>query len=182
DWKDDQYKWTCHDGTRRLPRTNPTYIKSYHALDRTRAFKREGWRLISNPSIVLVHYIGDHTTYTPKPPRIYPNSPKDPKSPKPSRIHGNIKPTPGLKLDEAIRMLQEADPSSLPTKPPIKPKGGEMFLVNCGDDVNKQNDWKCDQYNWRYFCGTRKLPKSNPVVNKVFNYLDLNRAFRREVW
>ena len=39
--------------------------KAYHKLSRTSSFQRQGWWLIENPHVVLVHYLGDESEYTP---------------------------------------------------------------------------------------------------------------------
>ena len=67
DWKVDQYTWKVHNGTHHLPTGKPCIFKTFTALDRTYAFKRHAWWLSNNTSIILVHYIGDHTTYIPAP-------------------------------------------------------------------------------------------------------------------
>ena len=66
-WKAYQYPWKIHNGTHHLPDDNPCIYKSYTALDLKYSFKRHAWWLDSHPSIVLVHYMGNHKTYIPAP-------------------------------------------------------------------------------------------------------------------
>ena len=69
DWRCDQYKWKKNHGTKKLPRksNDPVVIKYYHSLNESSLFRREAWRLTKHKTnIVLVHYIGDHTTYIPE--------------------------------------------------------------------------------------------------------------------
>jgi hypothetical protein len=63
----DQYQWKINDGTKKLPRSKPVIIKYYHRMDKSGVFQRHGWWLIANPDLILVHYIGDHTSYIPQP-------------------------------------------------------------------------------------------------------------------
>ena len=58
---------TVYDGIRSHPsRSNDKVIKkAYHKLSRTSSFQRQGWWLIENPHVVLVHYLGDESEYTP---------------------------------------------------------------------------------------------------------------------
>ena len=70
DWMCDQYTWKVNDGTKRFPeskKSQPFIAKYYHKIDKTGKFQRHGWWLLDNPHLVLVHYIGDETTYIPKP-------------------------------------------------------------------------------------------------------------------
>ena len=71
-WNCDQYRWPIYDGIHALPtRSKDKHIKkAYHKLTKAGSFTRHGWWLISNPHIVLVHYLGDESEYTPTPHRL----------------------------------------------------------------------------------------------------------------
>ena len=67
DWMCDQYQWVLNDGTKKLPKSNPVLVKYYHRMDKSGTFQRHGWWRISNPELVLVHYMGDSTGFERKP-------------------------------------------------------------------------------------------------------------------
>ena len=41
-------------------------------------------------------------------------------------------------------ILQNSTVDNINTPPPVKPKGGEVYLVQS----KHLNDWKCDKYTW----------------------------------
>ncbi len=47
-----------------------------------------------------------------------------------------------LKLDDVLRILQNREPSCVCSVPPVKPKGGEMYVFCPGDDQSKSG--KCE--------------------------------------
>ena len=52
--------------------------------------------------------------------------------------------------------------------PPIKLKGGEVYLYHDSNNVNKRNDWRCDGYGWS--CeGCPKLPSKTPYLRKLYS-------------
>ena len=68
-WNCDQYKWPVYDRVNSYPSRSKDIVikKSYHKLSKTSSFQRHGWWMIANPHIVLVHYLGDESEYTPTP-------------------------------------------------------------------------------------------------------------------
>jgi hypothetical protein len=49
-----------------------------------------------------------------------------------------------LNKDVIVSILSNPDKSKVITLPPVKPKGGDIFVIR-SENVD---DWKCDQYMW----------------------------------
>ena len=64
-----------------------------------------------------------------------------------------------LKPADVFAILDKPDTTKISTMPPIKPKAGELYVIN-GDH---QNDWACDSHKW-VNQGRYGLPKNNPIV------------------
>ena len=64
-----------------------------------------------------------------------------------------------LKPADVFAILDKPDTTKISTMPPIKPKAGELYVIN-GDH---QNDWACDGHKW-VNKGRYGLPKNNPIV------------------
>ena len=58
-----------------------------------------------------------------------------------------------------LKPLDKPDTTKISTIPPIKPKAGELYVIN----GEHQNDWACDGYKW-VNKGRYGLPKNNPIV------------------
>ena len=43
-----------------------------------------------------------------------------------------------LSLQEALKYLQESEPEKFIFTPPVRPKGGDVFLFSPGSDLNKK--------------------------------------------
>ena len=52
--------------------------------------------------------------------------------------------TKGLTYKEAIAILKNKEEYDVNLCPPVKPKGGEMFLISSGGDDSKLKNWNCD--------------------------------------
>lgn len=72
DWKCDDYAWR-NSGTRYIPSRNPVMRKNFYFIrevdSKTRGckdFKKCAYYLLDKPNIILVHYIGDESTYVPR--------------------------------------------------------------------------------------------------------------------
>ncbi|XP_065656541.1 uncharacterized protein LOC100202561 isoform X2 [Hydra vulgaris] len=72
----------------------------------------------------------------------------------------------GLDLDTAIRLLENIDFYPIINQPPVKPKGGEVFIY-LPDTVEEQENYKCDQYRWLN-SGPKEIPRKNPLVKKQY--------------
>ncbi|XP_046550945.1 uncharacterized protein LOC124260704 isoform X4 [Haliotis rubra] len=67
---------------------------------------------------------------------------------------------------EVLDILQNPDFSRVTTQPPVKPRAGQAFLYHF-TDVNKRDDWRCDQYHFHHNA-TREQPKADPKFKKLF--------------
>ncbi|XP_067662472.1 uncharacterized protein [Haliotis asinina] len=67
---------------------------------------------------------------------------------------------------EVLGILQSPDFSRVTTQPPVKPRAGQVFLYHF-TDVNKRDDWRCDQYHFHHDA-TREQPKADPKFKKLF--------------
>lgn len=72
----------------------------------------------------------------------------------------------GLELEEAIRLLENVEEYTTINQPPIKPKGGEVFLY-LPFSQDEQDNYKCDQYRWLN-SGPKEIPRKNPLVKKQY--------------
>ena len=70
-----------------------------------------------------------------------------------------------------VAILSDPDRRFIYTVPPIKPKGGQAFLISSGGREVYKRNWRCDQYRWTNN-GTNKFPSrsSEPVI-KRHNYI-----------
>ena len=55
-----------------------------------------------------------------------------------------------LTYKEAISILQSQDQYVVNSNPPVKPKGGELYLVSSGERDAYLKNWMCDQYKWLF--------------------------------
>jgi hypothetical protein len=69
-----------------------------------------------------------------------------------------------LNKDVIVSILSNPDKSKVITLPPVKPKGGDIFVI-CSENVD---DWKCDQYMWMRD-GLRKFQYKDVEFSKI-NY------------
>ena len=65
-------RWTNQGSRKKLPRTNPQYLKSYYYIKAdgksNKAFKKEVYFPVENPDeVCIVHYLGDATVSEPSP-------------------------------------------------------------------------------------------------------------------
>ncbi|XP_067662471.1 uncharacterized protein [Haliotis asinina] len=67
---------------------------------------------------------------------------------------------------EVLGILRNPDFSRVTTQPPVKPRAGQVFLYHF-TDVNKRDDWRCDQYHFHHDA-TREQPKADPKFKKLF--------------
>jgi len=72
----------------------------------------------------------------------------------------------GLDLDTAIRFLENIEDYPSINQPPVKPKGGEVFIF-LPNSLNEQENYKCDQYRWLN-SGPKEIPRKNPLVKKQY--------------
>ena len=63
-----------------------------------------------------------------------------------------------LKAADVFSILDKPDTTKISTIPRIKPKAGELYVIN----GEHQNDWACDCY--KCYKGRYGLPKNNPFV------------------
>lgn len=91
----------------------------------------------------------------------------------------------GFRAKEAVNILREAkeDDPLISSTPPVKPKGGDIFLFL--SKGNATDDWKCDQYRWIHN-GVARLPKNNPLILKYYFIIDTPKGssdeFRRHAY
>jgi hypothetical protein len=69
DWCADGYVWR-HMGVQRLPKNSPWFTKYYFQIvvgnaTHSQEFKRIGYRLLEDPLMVLVQYLGDNSVFKP---------------------------------------------------------------------------------------------------------------------
>ena len=69
-----------------------------------------------------------------------------------------------LNKDVIGSILNNPDESKVITLPPVKPKGGDIFVIRS----EHVDDWKCDQYMWMRD-GLRKFQHKDVEVSKI-NY------------
>ena len=69
-----------------------------------------------------------------------------------------------LNKDVIVSILSNPDKSKVITLPPVKPKGGDIFVIR-SENVD---DWKCDQYMWMRD-GLRKFQYKDVEFSKI-NY------------
>lgn len=72
----------------------------------------------------------------------------------------------GLDLDTAISILENIEDYVTINQPPVKPKGGEVFIF-IPDSPHEQENYKCDQYRWLN-SGPKEIPRKNPLVKKQY--------------
>eukprot|EP00111_Clytia_hemisphaerica_P019697 TCONS_00058133-protein len=72
----------------------------------------------------------------------------------------------GLDLEEAIRLLENAEQYQTISQPPVKPKGSEIFIF-MPFTADEQDNYKCDQYRWLN-SGPKAIPRKNPLVKKQY--------------
>ena len=53
-----------------------------------------------------------------------------------------------LAVDKAREILENPDESKVMLTPPLKPRGGEVFVFSHGVYIDKANDWKADKFIW----------------------------------
>ena len=53
-----------------------------------------------------------------------------------------------LSNSDIIKILQNSDKSKLSNEAPIKPKGGEVFVLDWQNDGSRIKDFVADQYIW----------------------------------
>ena len=93
--------------------------------------------------------------------------------------------TTRLTYIEAKIILENHNSYKKSTLPPVKPKGGEMYLFTSEENENKSKDWMCDQYKWKLNDGTSQYPcKKNvtPIVKKYHHRLTKKGSFHRHAW
>ena len=69
-----------------------------------------------------------------------------------------------LNKDVIVSILSNPDESKVITLPPVKPKGGDIFVIRS----EHVDDWKCDQYMWMRD-GLQKFQHKNLEFSKI-NY------------
>ena len=74
-----------------------------------------------------------------------------------------------LNAQKAHEILENPDTSKVMFVPPMKPKGGEVYVFSHDGDVNKGNDWRADKYIW-VNRGGQGIPKNS----KSFWHLSYN--------
>ena len=90
----------------------------------------------------------------------------------------------GLSYKEAMMILQNHEQYAVNLCPPVKPKGGEMFLISSGEkDLNIKN-WSCDQYKWPVYDGINSYPSrsKDKVIKKTYHKLSKTSSFQRQGW
>ena len=70
-----------------------------------------------------------------------------------------------LAHDDIIDQLQSPDMSKVSDVPPIKPKGGENYMIQCPTS----QDWSCDQYQWVQKGRNKKEIQDDILVKTYFN-------------
>lgn len=104
---------------------------------------------------------------------------------------GDNLPTPcgnkssGLKYREAKVLLENHSTHKKSSLPPIKPKGGDMYLFTSEIDKTKLKDWMCDQYKWQINDGTSEYPcgkKDTAFIKKYHHRLTKEGTFHRHAW
>uniref|UniRef100_A0A1X7SVU8 MULE transposase domain-containing protein n=1 Tax=Amphimedon queenslandica TaxID=400682 RepID=A0A1X7SVU8_AMPQE len=89
-----------------------------------------------------------------------------------------------LPYDLIIDLLKNCDEETVSNLPPVRPKAGDVYVFAPLKEECK-NDWKCDQFRWRYY-GRRDL-QSDPALSKTYYvYLDSDgkeaKNFKRHVY
>ena len=74
-----------------------------------------------------------------------------------------------LNAQKAREILENPDTSIVMFVPPMKPKGGEVYVFSHDGDVNKGKDWRADKYIW-VNRGGQGIPKNS----KSFWHLSYN--------
>ena len=72
-------------------------------------------------------------------------------------------------------ILEDPDISKISTIPPMKPKGGELYVYCHGGDDTKLHDWSCDGYQWVNKNG-HPLPKKAPVLWRKTYYVSTSKG------
>ncbi|XP_048249888.1 uncharacterized protein LOC124128376 [Haliotis rufescens] len=76
--------------------------------------------------------------------------------------------------EEVLDILHNPDWSRVIREPPVKPRGGQVFLYHYTEE-SKKDDWRCDQYHFKHD-GLRKQPRTNPRFYKNFFILRTNNS------
>ena len=74
-----------------------------------------------------------------------------------------------LQPQKAREIIENLDESKVMFVPPLKPKGGEVYVFSHGGDVKKSKDWRADKYIW-VNRGGQGVPKNS----KSFWHLSYN--------
>lgn len=91
----------------------------------------------------------------------------------------------GLKYKEAKVILENHKSYKKSVLPPVKPKGGEMYLFSSEEDKTRYNDWRCDQYRWEVNNGTSNYPcgkGQTPFIKKYHHKVSKSSTFQRHAW
>ncbi|XP_071095704.1 uncharacterized protein [Haliotis cracherodii] len=76
--------------------------------------------------------------------------------------------------EEVLGILHNPDWSRVIREPPVKPRGGQVFLYHYTEE-SKIDDWRCDQYHFKHD-GLRKQPRTNPKFYKNFFIVRTNHS------
>ena len=162
DWRCDQYHWKKNNGTVNFPnkKKEPVFIrKYYHKLYEGSSFCRHAWWLIDNPTLVLVHYLGDHHEYEPQP---HGNS-KSRRRPYvrtcPSLISEIKKTVSNPPAATYHRMVNQANKNHVAHEAVLKPKNIEQIENAIKSEKNKQKISHDQIYN------------ANLIAHELHDYL-----------
>ena len=76
--------------------------------------------------------------------------------------------TSALDKSQILGILLNADDSLITREPPVKPKAGKTYVIEC----STYEDWACDQYPWQ-FIGKSNAVKDGTVLFKNYYHLRL---------
>ena len=72
-----------------------------------------------------------------------------------------------LKHSEAAEMLETPDISKVSKFPPLKPKGGTVYVITDGQREKHKVDWRADGYTWRNY-GKNKITNDDKILEKSY--------------
>lgn len=90
----------------------------------------------------------------------------------------------GLQYKEAISILKNHEQYSVYGVPPVKPKGGDHFLISSGGKDHNLKNCSCDQYKWPFYNGVTPYPTrcKSPIIKKSYHKLGKMLTFQRHGW
>lgn len=81
-----------------------------------------------------------------------------------------------ITYEDALEMLNNPDLTRVSTKPPVRPKADEIYLISDEGEKSKANDWSCDGYSWSNRNGHSKEMEGIIVWRQTYHIKRSNKT------